>query len=88
MKRLLVRLYGLIGIHASPAGTLFHFLDSRLRGLAHRRVYRYASGRPFQQSDFGGTPYYDIAWVRDNRPVRGIALIFFIGLGDYTALTR
>jgi hypothetical protein len=81
------RIYLRIGIHTAPPGTLFYFLHSRARALLHRRVYRFASGELYARGRFGGTPYYDIARVRRTRQVDGLALIFFMGLGDYLFTT-
>jgi hypothetical protein len=81
------KLYLRIGIHTAPPGTLFYFLHSRARALLHRRAYRYASGQVYARARFGGTPFYDIDRIRRSRPVDGLALIFFIGLGDYLFAT-
>lgn len=76
-----------IGIHTAPPGTLFYFVHTRIRALAHRRALRYVSGDVFARGRFGGTTYYDIARVCSVRRVDGLALIFFIGLGDYLLAT-
>jgi hypothetical protein len=55
--------------------------------MLHRRTRRYVSGELFARGRFGGTPYYDIAKIRRSRQVDGLALIFFIGLGDYLLAT-
>jgi hypothetical protein len=81
------QLYLRIGIHTAPPGTLFYFLHSRARALLHRRVYRFASGELYARGLFGGTPYYDIPRIRRARRVDGLALIFFMGLGDYLFTT-
>jgi hypothetical protein len=83
----LARLYFRIGIHTAPPGTLCFYLHQGLRALRHRRLRRYASGDPFRRATYGGTPYYDIARVRQVRPIDGLALIFFMGLGDYLLAT-
>jgi ADP-heptose:LPS heptosyltransferase len=81
------QLYLRIGIHAAPPGTLLYFLHSRARALLHRHAHRYATGDVFARGRFGGIPYYDIARIRRSRPVDGLALIFFMGLGDYLFTT-
>jgi len=81
------RLYYRIGIHAAPPGTLLFFLHRRMRALTRRRLNRYASGDIFARARFGGAPYYDIARIRRARQVDGLALIFFMGLGDYLFAT-
>lgn len=48
---------------------------------------RYVTGAIYQRARFGGTPYYDIARMREIRQVDGLALIFFLGLGDYLFTT-
>ena len=45
------------------------------------------TGELYARGRFGGTPYYDIGRIRGTRPVDGLALIFFIGLGDYMLAT-
>jgi len=81
------RLYYRIGIHAAPPGTLLCVVHQRIRALTRRRLNRYASGDVFTRAAFGGTPYYDIARIRRSRQVDGLALIFFMGLGDYLFAT-
>lgn len=81
------RLYLRIGIHAAPPGTLCYFLHSRARALARWRLRRYVTGDVYARAAFGGTPYYDIAMVRRTRQVDGLALVFFMGLGDYLFAT-
>ena len=81
------RLYLGIGIHTAPPGTLLFFVDARIRRRLGRRSRRYVTGAVYQRSRFGGTPYYDIARIRQIRQVDGLALIFFLGLGDYLFTT-
>ena len=80
-------LYYRIGIHTAPPGTLFYFIHVRLRNRLSRRLRHYVTGELYSRGRFGGTPYYDIARIRRTRPVDGLALVFFIGLGDYLFAT-
>jgi hypothetical protein len=76
-----------IGMHAAPPGTLLYH--------AHRSVLSLASiGRSnkptpgvLRRSPHGGTRYYDIGLARRTRQVDGLALVFFMGLGDYLMTT-
>jgi hypothetical protein len=45
------------------------------------------SSENHERSVFGGAQYYDIVRIRRRRPVGGIALVFFMGLGDYLMAT-
>lgn len=81
------KLYYRIGIHTAPPRTLLFFIHVRLRDRLNRRLRRYVTGELYARERFGGTPYYDIARIRATRPVDGLALIFFIGLGDYLLAT-
>ncbi len=46
-----------------------------------------APDTPPTRSRFGGLPYYDIERARQVRRVGGLALVFFMGLGDYLMAT-
>jgi hypothetical protein len=83
----LARLYFRVGIHTAPPGTLFFFVHQRLRALWNWRLGRYTSDDVSRRGAYGGRPYYDIARVRRTRQVDGLALVFFIGLGDYLLAT-
>ena len=80
-------LYHRIGIHTAPPGTLFFFIHVHLRNRLSGRLRHYVTGELYSRGRFGGTPYYDIARIRRTRPVEGLALIFFFGLGDYLLAT-
>ena len=83
----LSRCYRRIGIHSAPAGTLFFLVHALVRRIVHRRIFGFVSGDPYTRSKYGGIPYYDIAYVRRTRPVRGLALVYFMGAGDYLMTT-
>jgi hypothetical protein len=87
MIHFLARAYRRIGIHASPPGTLFFFLHCLVQRVVHRRIFGYASGNLYARSRFGGTPYYDIVRLRRTRSVDGLALVYFMGVGDYLMTT-
>jgi ADP-heptose:LPS heptosyltransferase len=87
MIRFISRAYRRIGIHTAPPGTLFFLVDGLVRRVLQRSIFGYASGNPFSRSKFGGTPYYNITNVRRNRPVNGLALVYFMGAGDYLMTT-
>jgi hypothetical protein len=83
----LYRVYRRIGIHTAPPGTLFFWVHSLVRRIVHWRIFGYASGNPYTRARFGGIPYYDIRRVRKTKPVDGLALVFFMGAGDYLMTT-
>jgi hypothetical protein len=87
MIRWLSRAYRRIGIHAAPQGTLFFLLHSLVRRVAHRRIFGFVTGDPYTRSKFGGIPYYNIQRVRKTRQVDGLALVYFMGAGDYLMTT-
>jgi hypothetical protein len=87
LRAALRRAYFRIGIHAAPRGTLLFYVNSAVRSLFFVGQLRHASRDVMRRSPYGGTPYYDIAWARRNRQVDGLALIFFMGLGDYLMAT-
>jgi hypothetical protein len=79
--------YYRIGIHTAPPGTLFHFLHTTFRGLARVGTPREVSRDAMVRSPYGGTPWYAIDRARRSRQVDGLALIFFMGVGDYLMAT-
>ncbi len=81
------RVYYSIGIHGAPSGTLLYHVHRRLRRLNHVGQFRDASRDTMVVSPYGGTPWYAIARARRSRPVDGLALIFFMGVGDYLMTT-
>jgi ADP-heptose:LPS heptosyltransferase len=83
----LSRAYRLIGIHTAPPGTLFYFVNFLVHRLIHRGKFRYASSGGFRRQRFGGSQLYNIKRQRLDRPVDGLALIFFFGAGDYLMAT-
>ncbi len=89
----LKRLYFRIGVHTAPPGTLLNAANkrafsvafsSRMRAL-RRRLIAEQRGEFF--SIAGTHVRYDIARARAARPVDGLALVFFMGLGDYLMAT-
>jgi hypothetical protein len=76
-----------IGIHTAPPGTLLFFVNSAARSVLFLGQLRHASRDVMRRSPYGGTPYYDINRARRNRQVDGLALVFFMGLGDYLMAT-
>jgi hypothetical protein len=89
----LKRLYFRIGVHTAPPGTLLNAANkrafsvafsSRMRAL-RRRLIAEQRGEFF--SIAGTHVRYDIARARAARPVEGLALVFFMGLGDYLMVT-
>ncbi len=83
----LSRIYRKIGIHAAPPGTLLHGVHATVHSIIHRRARAFASVDKIARGDFGGIPYYNLSRLRRTRPVNGIALVFFIGAGDYLMAT-
>lgn len=83
----LLRAYLYIGIHTAPRGTLLYHVHRAARLVVYTGRFRHASRDVVRRSSHGGTPYYDIAWARRNREVDGLALVFFMGLGDYLMTT-
>jgi hypothetical protein len=89
----LKRLYFRIGVHTAPPGTLLNAANkrafsvafsSRMRALRRRMI---AEQRGEFFSIAGTHVRYDIARARAARPVEGLALVFFMGLGDYLMAT-
>jgi hypothetical protein len=83
----LSRVYRRIGIHAAPEGTLFFFVDAVVRRIVHRRIFGYVTGNAYTREQFGGIPYYAIGHMRRTKPVNGLALVYFMGAGDYLMTT-
>ena len=83
----LYRCYRRIGIHAAPPGTLFFLLHAVVRRVVHRRMFGFVSGNAYTRSKHGGIPYYDIGHQRRTRAVDGLALVYFMGAGDYLMTT-
>jgi len=81
------RIYFRIGIHTAPPGTVLHYVHRGLRQISHAGDLRHASRDAMVRSPYGGTPWYAIERARRNRPVDGLALIFFLGAGDYLMAT-
>ena len=89
----LKRLYFRIGVHTAPPGTLLDQANKlafavafagRMRALRHRLI---ADQRGEFFSISGTHVRYDIARARAARQVDGLALVFFMGLGDYLMAT-
>ena len=83
----LFKLYRKIGVHAAPKGTLLFWADAAFRRVFMRRLFGYISGDPYTRATFGAIPYYNVGWVRRSRTVNGLALVFFMGAGDYLMTT-
>lgn len=83
----LSRLYRKTGIHGAPPGTVLHGINSAVHRIVHPRSRAHASADTPLRGRFGAPAYYNIARLRKSRPVNGIALIFFIGAGDYLMAT-
>ncbi len=85
----LKRLYFRIGVHTAPPGTLLNAANKRAFSLAFSSRMRALRWRLIaeQRGEFfsiaGTHVRYDIARARTTRPVDGLALVFFMGLGDY-----
>ena len=89
----LKRLYFRVGLHTAPPGTLLDranrlafavALSGRMRALRRRLIVE-------QQGEFfsaaGTHVHYNIERARAARRVDGLALVFFMGLGDYLMAT-
>ncbi len=83
----LSRIYRSTGIHSAPPGTLLHGVNATVHSVIHRRARSFASIDTISRAAFGGIPYYNLSRLRRSRPVNGIALVFFIGAGDYLMAT-
>jgi hypothetical protein len=87
LRSLGARIYYRIGIHAAPPGTLLYGVHYGVRRVVNAGILRDASRDAIVRSPYGGTPWYSIERARRSRPVDGLALIFFIGVGDYLMAT-
>ena len=83
----LYRCYRRIGCHTAPPGTLFFLVHCLVRRIIHRRIFGFVSGNAYTRARYGGIPYYDIRRIRQTRPVSGLALVYFMGAGDYLMTT-
>lgn len=83
----LARAYRKTGIHGAPPGTYLHGVNSFVQSTVRRRSRSYATLEALARADFGGMRYYDVARLRRIQTVNGIALIFFLGVGDYLMAT-
>ena len=83
----LSRIYRKTGIHAAPPGTILHGFNAKVHSIIHRRARTFASIDTISRGTFGGIPYYNLSRLRQSRPVNGIALVFFLGAGDYLMAT-
>lgn len=81
----ILKAYLRIGMHAAPPGTLLHYLHRSVMAMANMR--QGPSRGVVRRSPHGGTPYYDITLARRTRRVDGLALVYFMGLGDYLMTT-
>jgi ADP-heptose:LPS heptosyltransferase len=86
-------LYFRVGLHTAPPGTLLDranrlafavALSGRMRAL-RRRLIAEQRGEFFSAA--GTHVHYDIERARAARRVDGLALVFFMGLGDYLMAT-
>lgn len=87
MTAFLSRIYRKTGIHGAPPGTMLHAINAIVQRAVHPRRRAYASADVEVRGRFGAIPYYNIARLRKTRPVNGIALVFFMGAGDYLMAT-
>lgn len=85
--RLIARIYRKTGIDGAPPGTVLFAIHQKIHRLIYWQRFSFASGRTGDAGAFGTTPYYDIAGLRKSRPVNGLALIFYLGAGDYLMAT-
>ena len=85
--RLVARAYKRIGLDGAPAGTVLFSLHKIIYRAIFWRRFLYASGRTRELGAFGTFAYYDIAGLRKSRPVNGLALVFYLGAGDYLMAT-
>lgn len=83
----LSRIYRKTGIHGAPPGTLLYGMNSIVQAAVHRRSRSYATVESVRRTAFGGIPYYNVSRLRRTRAVNGLALVFFIGAGDYLMAT-
>jgi ADP-heptose:LPS heptosyltransferase len=76
-----------IGMHAAPPGTLLYYAHRSVLSLANIGQSSKPTRGILRRSPHGGTRYYDIDLARRTRQVDGLALVFFMGLGDYLMTT-
>ncbi len=81
------RIYKKIGVDGAPPGTILFGLHKIIYRAIFWRRFLYASGRSRDLGAFGTLAYYDLAGLRKSRPVNGLALIFYLGAGDYLMAT-
>jgi hypothetical protein len=72
-------------MHTAPPGTLLYYLHRSVLSIAN--IGQGASRGLMRRSPHSGTLYYDITLARRTRQVEGLALVFFMGLGDYLMAT-
>jgi hypothetical protein len=87
MKRWLVRQYLHSGILAAPPGTALHRLHAGLYRVIRRRPLPVVTEPAPRRGTYGAVPYYDIRRQRQLRQIDGLALVFFMGAGDYLMAT-
>lgn len=84
----LKRLYFKIGLHTAPPGTLCYRIHSCVARLSGKRIrqslLRYGDDSIVVIADH---VRYNLVYARQTRQVDGLALIFFLGLGDYFMAT-
>jgi ADP-heptose:LPS heptosyltransferase len=62
-------------------------MNSLVHSVIHRRARTYATVETVARAPYGGIPYYNVSRLRRTRPVNGLALVFFVGAGDYLMAT-
>jgi ADP-heptose:LPS heptosyltransferase len=87
LSNLLARAYRKTGIHGAPPGTILYCINARVHYFVHRRIRKYANVHFMARGAFGASPYYNVVLARQERDISGIALIFFLGVGDYMMAT-
>lgn len=84
---IVAHIYKKIGLDGAPPGTVLFGVHKLIYRAVFWRRFLYASGRARDLGAFGTFPYYDIAGLRKSRPLNGLALIFYMGAGDYLMAT-
>jgi hypothetical protein len=74
-------------MHAAPPGTLLYYAHRSVLSLASIGQSNKPSRGLMRRARHSGIYYYDISRARQTRPVEGLALVFFMGLGDYLMTT-
>jgi ADP-heptose:LPS heptosyltransferase len=90
MLRPLKNAYFRIGIHTAQPGTLCYHIHNLARSFSGARRLRkpLAPGHDGDSLSYASDHiHYDIARARQTRRVDGLALVFFLGLGDYLMAT-